>query len=137
MSIDQGKYLIRGNTDSDRNFVGTGPVPPIYPPPDSPLRGVPAGMKDLFTVRRSGDSTYTLNIRDRVVGYYRDNDMVMVKNGEPQDWAIEPAGGDRYYICVPDADLCWTLSDDEFAITLKPRDGRDNQLWTFIRLFDD
>lgn len=53
MSIQPGKYIIQSRKDSE-NFVGVGPVPLIYPPPDVPLRSLPSSMK----VRSSIFPTY-------------------------------------------------------------------------------
>ncbi|CAE6487712.1 unnamed protein product [Rhizoctonia solani] len=75
MSINEGLNFIQCAND-EGNFVGTGPVPRIWPPYPSPLRHLTENWKDRFDVKSLGGDKYTLKVKslDLYVGY--DNDLV-------------------------------------------------------------
>ncbi|KDN38345.1 hypothetical protein RSAG8_09549, partial [Rhizoctonia solani AG-8 WAC10335] len=82
MTIEPGKYLNRSIDQSD-HFVGTGPVPPVYPPFPSVLRAVKGLMKDAFEVTSKGTDKYGLKTHDLHAGYENDNVRLIPEGRAP------------------------------------------------------
>ncbi|KAG9074134.1 hypothetical protein FRC06_010912, partial [Ceratobasidium sp. 370] len=91
MSIAPGRYCIQSCATSD-HFVGTGPVPPVYPPFPAPLRSVRDFMKDVFDVMPMGDGTYRVKTHELWVGYDEDNNVKLIYQ-KPVAWEAKPCNG--------------------------------------------
>ncbi|KDN38343.1 hypothetical protein RSAG8_09547, partial [Rhizoctonia solani AG-8 WAC10335] len=140
MSINEGLNFIQCAND-EGDFVGTGPVPRIWPPYPSPLRHLTENWKDRFDVKSLGGDKYTLKLKplDLYVGY--DNDLVKLipMGGPPQTWCIEATGDGIYTLKHPDSDQRWTAVDDEDRgplIKLQKKNDAPSQAWRLLFLGD-
>ncbi|KAG9088417.1 hypothetical protein FRC07_012588 [Ceratobasidium sp. 392] len=135
MSIKPGRYFIQSVADSS-HFVGTGPVPPIYPPFPAPLRSVGGFIRDVFEVKSDGGDKYTLKTHDLWVGFDEDNNVRLVQaGGKSVTWAVDRANGPGLFrFKLPDSDKYWTASnDDDYApIRLEGANGSPLQEWRFV-----
>ncbi|CAE6336515.1 unnamed protein product [Rhizoctonia solani] len=133
MSIEQGKYFIK-SLGSESLWAGVGPVPPVYPPYPSPLRGVVDQIRDPITVTPVGGDNYTLKIGRTAIGYNEEGIVRLVPYGD-QDvkWAIDRGNGEgQFRIKIPNSDKYWTHSGEAFEpIRLEGANGKKTQLWKF------
>ncbi|KAG8699322.1 hypothetical protein FRC08_005374 [Ceratobasidium sp. 394] len=138
MSIEQGLYYIQ-TLDNPDHFVGTGPVPPIYPPYPAPLRSLREGFKDVFEVIPKGGDKYQLTHKALRLHVGCDNDMNIVKllpqESKPMTWAIDRGNGEgSFRIKLPDSDKYWTIPNDDDWIRLEGANGSPQQEFRFLRL---
>ncbi|QRW10322.1 hypothetical protein RhiLY_09321 [Ceratobasidium sp. AG-Ba] len=135
MSIRPGHYFIQSVAD-EAHFVGTGPVPPVYPPFPAPLRSVREFIKDVFQVKDAGGDKYTLQTHDLWVGYDQDNNVRLMPYGaKPVEWSVNPASEPGTFVFkIPNTDKCWTvLGQDDFApIRLEGQNGQPGQQWRLV-----
>ncbi|MEU2667650.1 hypothetical protein ABZ622_02095 [Streptomyces sp. NPDC007164] len=126
--------------------LGIGPVPLIYPPIDVPVRNLSGPSVERWVVKPAGNGLCTIiSGQGRPAEPGRPGDYALVERGDdvfvsatqqPGQWTIEPAGGGKWTIGVPNRDRVITLNEDgEFPpVVLDPRNGSDAQLWDSILL---
>ncbi|KAF9114035.1 hypothetical protein BGX30_006746 [Mortierella sp. GBA39] len=138
-TIRPGTYLIQ---DVRSNlFLGIGPVPPIYPPIDVPLRLVPdrIAFNEKWIVREGADGGIIIfNGRGGPNDYKiasRDNDVIVSAQKAPETWDAQRVGGGPLVVAIklPYDDKVFTTNEDEYPqVTLQPSIGEDNQQFRFI-----
>ncbi|MEU9315300.1 RICIN domain-containing protein [Streptomyces sp. NPDC048295] len=138
---EANRYVIHNVGAAPGTALGIGPVPLIYPPIDVPVRNLSGGFVERWVVTPVGNGLYTIIAgQGRPAEEGRPGDYALVERGDavfvsatkqPGQWTIEPAGGGRWTIGVPNSDKVITLNrDDEFPpVVLAPRNGSDAQLW--------
>ncbi|KAJ7121106.1 hypothetical protein C8R44DRAFT_920797 [Mycena epipterygia] len=128
-AIPEGDYLIFNvvtNTQV-RSYI---PNNPIYV---SQTREFP-GPFGTWTLKLAGGDAF--NIRNVGLGVYTfvdgDKNIISGDKQGPASFTVQPAGGNRYIIKVPNADLVWTVDEDAVTSTvhLEPQSGSPTQLWT-------
>ncbi|KAG8687421.1 hypothetical protein FRC08_011970 [Ceratobasidium sp. 394] len=85
---------------------------------------------DKYSIRYSGFDNYFGPTDD----IKADNTL----NSRPgqYEWSINSAGGDEYKVHVPEQDLYWQLPEgagNESRISLVKSQGKQGELWTFVR----
>ncbi|KAF9972304.1 hypothetical protein BGZ73_004581 [Actinomortierella ambigua] len=123
--------------------LGIGPVPPVYPPIDVPLRLFQGGSPfvNQWLVKRASGSEYTiLDVHGGQYAYKivpRENDVFVSAVKAPFAWTVTHAGQDAYTIKLPNDDLVVTGIVDEYPqVTLQPADGSGEQKWVFVKVDD-
>ncbi|KAG0354464.1 hypothetical protein BGZ54_001629 [Gamsiella multidivaricata] len=137
--LEPGKYFIQDNRG---NYLGIGPVPPIYPPIDVPARLVPNHIAEKWIVDLADNGAFTIS-----AGRGRHDDYKLVSREDvvyvsarmaPEPWTMTSAGDGKFMIQAPNRDLVYTANVDEFPhVTLQPASGEDSQRWTFVRIDRD
>ncbi|CAE6474732.1 unnamed protein product [Rhizoctonia solani] len=139
MAIREGRYFIQ-SADDKGDFVGTGPVPRVWPPFPSPLKHLPENWKDVFEIKSLGDKyTITHKTLGLHVGYDDDNLVRLIRmGGVPQPWCIEKTGHGAYCIKHPDSNKCWTTTQEDYGpmIKLEGESGAPSQGWR-LELYED
>ncbi|KAF9112750.1 hypothetical protein BGX30_007207, partial [Mortierella sp. GBA39] len=138
-TIRPGTYLIQ---DIRTNlFLGIGPVPIIYPPPDVPLRLLPEqiALRDRWTVKEGADGGIIIfNGRGRPDDYkitYKDDIVIVSTQKAPETWDAQQVGGGPLVVAIklPYDDRVITSNEDDFPqVTLQPSIGENNQHFRFI-----
>ncbi|KAF9382064.1 hypothetical protein CPB97_007362 [Podila verticillata] len=138
-AIESGTYLIQ-DTDSGL-FLGIGPVPTIFPPPDVPVRLFPEGhhFVEKWNVKETHDGALTI-----FAGRGSPQDYKIVPKGDyvfvsaqkaPEAWAVESAGEGNVQIKLPFQDRVFTTELNNFhPITLQRAQGLPTQRYKFIRI---
>ncbi|KAG0351940.1 hypothetical protein BG005_008578 [Podila minutissima] len=131
--IETGYYWI---VDNKGNSLGFGPVPPIWPPPDVPVRLFnPDSHPQKWYVEEAEGGLIIRAARDRES--YRlvsSDDVVFVSfQKAPEPWAVTSVGQARFEIKAPYQDSVFTAKpEDEFQVQLRRAEGLPNQKWTFV-----
>ncbi|KAF9901003.1 hypothetical protein EC991_006619 [Linnemannia zychae] len=138
-TIKPGVYLIQ---DLRTNlYLGIGPVPPVYPPLDVPLRLVPENVAfyDKWRVSEGEDGGIIISSGRGGPDDYKivnKDDAVFVSAVKsPEVWEASRIGGERLdvEIKLQYKDRVFTSDKDGFPqVTLKRAVGEDNQHFRFI-----
>ncbi|GJJ73086.1 hypothetical protein EMPS_05444 [Entomortierella parvispora] len=136
--IEPGLYIIE--TLDDR-FLSIGPVPPIYPPVDVPVRlSNSPPLEEIWDVRPVDDGGYTIRQRgDSKMTYGLNQDqgkaVIVSARKAPQSWAVNNAGDGLFTIGVVNQDSLVTVNREEFPpVVLRPANGSPDQHWRFVRV---
>ncbi|QRV81573.1 hypothetical protein RhiJN_09588 [Ceratobasidium sp. AG-Ba] len=92
MSIQAGVYSFRSLLDPSI-FVGTGPVPPVYPPYPAPLRSIEAAYKDPIDIQPTTGGHYVLKAHSQFIGYNGTDVKLLPLGGPAVEWAIIQGNG--------------------------------------------
>ncbi|MCX4846029.1 hypothetical protein [Streptomyces sp. NBC_00893] len=145
---ESSRYVIHNVGSAEGTGLGIGPVPLIYPPVDVPVRYLSGPLVERWVVRPVENGLYTITAgQGRPAEPGRPGDYALVERDgavfvsatkHPGRWAIQPAGGGRWTIGVPNGDRVITLNeDDEFPpVVLAPRNGSEDQLWDSVPVED-
>ncbi|KAF9312546.1 hypothetical protein BG003_006161 [Podila horticola] len=136
--IETGTYLIQ---DFEGNFLGVGPVHPIYPPPDVPARLLPPSVyAQRWLVRQNDDNTLTISVGKGYPDDYklvsRDDVVFVSAQKDPEPWSVTSVGDNKVEIKSPYEDSVFTAEPyhREEQVRLRPARGLPNQKWNFIRV---
>jgi hypothetical protein len=138
-AIESGLYLIQDVNSG--LFLGSEPVPLVYPPMDAPIRLFPGHHHFVkrWNVKETGDGALIIfagrSSPDDYKIVSKDNHVVVSAQKAPEAWAVESAGEDTVQIKLPYQDKVFTTNFDEYSqIALEPAQGLPNQRYKFIRL---
>ncbi|MEL5960751.1 RICIN domain-containing protein [Streptomyces sp. CLV115] len=138
------RYVIHNVGSPMGTGLGIGPVPLIYPPIDVPVRNLSGPSVERWVVKPAGNGLYTIiSGQGRPAEPGRPGDYALVERGDdvfvsatqqPGQWTIQPAGGGKWTIGVPNRDRVVTLKEGgQFPpVGLAPRDGSVAQLWDSV-----
>ncbi|KAG0080320.1 hypothetical protein BGZ93_002974, partial [Podila epicladia] len=134
--IETGLYEIR---DMRGYTLGISEHPPIFPPPDVPVRLLPGGVRPQrwFVEEKEGGLTISTRKDDpfayKIIAH---DDVVYVSAQKaPETWAVTSVGHDMVEIKSPFEDRVFTAEHDrEESVQLRGQDGSPNQMWTFVRI---
>lgn len=143
---ESSRYVIHNAGSPAGTSLGIGPVPLIYPPIDVPVRNLSGYSVERWVVKPVGNGLYAITAgQGRPAEPGRPGDYALVERGddvfvsavqEPGQWAIQPAGGGKWTIGVPNSDRVITLNEEGGfpPVVLAPRDGSVAQLWDSVRV---
>ncbi|KAG0332342.1 hypothetical protein BG000_010100 [Podila horticola] len=138
-AIETGRYLIQDNRG---NYLGIGPVPPVFPPRDVPVRLLSSSLAEQWLVKQDTDGTVTISAGlGRPFDYkivQRNDEIWLSAEKAPEPWSVTSVGDGKQEIKIPYGDLVFTADSDEFPqVHLRPAEGGANQKWTFLPINRD
>ncbi|KAF9540767.1 hypothetical protein EC957_003740 [Mortierella hygrophila] len=143
-TIRPGTYLIQ---DVRSNlFLGIGPLLPVYPPMDVPLRLVPEHIAsyEKWNVREGDDGGIIIFAGKGGPDDYkitsRDNNVIVSVQKNPETWDAQQVGGGPLVVAIklPYEDKVFTANGGVYSeVTLQPSIGGVNQIFRFIPIERD
>ncbi|CAE6462827.1 unnamed protein product [Rhizoctonia solani] len=133
--IPGGKYcIVNVGTGS---YTGVGLVPPVNPPPPSPLKPIVRIFREAFTLEpKEGDKYIIAHKTFRMLVGHDDEGIVRLipPGGKEVQWIIvDGYGPGRYRIKAVDSDKYWRMSREGKwgSVKLEEENGDSDQEWRF------
>ncbi|KAK5828955.1 hypothetical protein F5H01DRAFT_329237 [Linnemannia elongata] len=145
-TIKPGTYLIQDSRSG--LFLGIGPVPPVYPPRDVPVRLLPEQMAlhERWIVKEGDDGGIIIAAGRggpedyKIVRNKYNNDVIVSALKAPETWEASQVGGGSLVVQIklPYEDSVFTANPNDFPqVTLQRSNGEDNQIFRFIPIDRD
>ncbi|MFK0101194.1 hypothetical protein [Streptomyces sp. NPDC091040] len=141
-SIATGLFLISNLADdTPGSALSIGPVPPVYPPLDVPVRYLSGPLTNHWLVQRGDDGLYTISAGRGGPADYRlverDGAVFASATQEPSRWMIQGTEDGGLTLGTPDGRLATLHADDVPQVTLDAPDGSPAQAWRLMQLSGD
>ncbi|KAG0041589.1 hypothetical protein BGZ83_001603 [Gryganskiella cystojenkinii] len=140
--LSTGTYMIE---DCDGKLLGIGPVPPVYPPMDVPVRLFDRGspFAERWLVREMDDGVFVIS-----AGHGRPEDYKIVARNDAvfvsavktaETWSLDMSSKKDVIIRAPHSNNVFTVEEnDQYApLKLRQDEGQNNQRFKFIRIDRD